>query len=179
MNTAYKPVAKKKRAVGATVPAESLTVGQFRRPEGILDDLPDVPVHVGYCEYGERLTKERWDKMAEESILQPEERKIANWVIMRNEKSFSWTDKERGRFKAEYIPPYKIPTIAHTPWRDKPIPIPPAAIDQITAKIQDKIETGVYEPSQGSYLSSIFVVKKKDGDYRFVHNMQTLNLVTV
>jgi len=117
--------------------------------------------------------------MVEESILQPEERKIANWVIKKSEKTFSWTDEERGRFKEEYIPPYKIPTIAHTPWRDRPIPIPPAAVDQITAKIQDKIKTGVYEPSQGSYLSSIFVVKKKDGDYRFVHNMQTLNSVTV
>jgi transposase InsO family protein len=117
--------------------------------------------------------------MVQESVLEEEERKLANWVIMRNEKSFSWTDEERGRFKEEFIPPYKIPTIEHTPWRDKPIPVPPAALQEVTEKIKDRIRTGVYEPSQGSYSSSIFVVKKKDGSYRFVHNMQTLNSITV
>lgn len=93
--------------------------------------------------------------------------------------SLSWTDDEKGMFKTEYIPPYKIATVEHVPWKDKPIPIPPSAAKEITAKIRDKVNNGTYEPSQGSYSSSILVVRKKDGSYRFVHNLQTLNSVTV
>lgn len=179
MNAAYKPVDKKKRAVGGTVPAEALTVGKFRRPSILLQDLPILPTRVEKLEFGERLTEERWKEVVKESLLNEEEAKIANWILLQNEKSLSWNDEEKGMFKEEYIPPYKIPTIEHVPWREKPIPMPPAAAEEITAKIRDKIKAGVYEPSQGSYSSSIFVVKKTDGSYRFVHNMQTLNSITV
>lgn len=141
--------------------------------------MPAVPIRVEGYTFGDRLTEERWLAIEQESILSPEEKKIANRVLMNNEASLAWTDEEKGMFKREYIPPYKIPTVEHTPWRDKMIPIPPSAQKEITGKIREKIKSGTYEPSQGSYSSSIFVVKKKDGTYRFVHNLQTLNSITV
>ena len=161
------------------MPAESLTVQKFRRPENLYGDMPPVPTQVDDCVFGKRLTEERWLAIEQESVLFPEEKKIANRVLMNNEISLAWTDDEKGMFKEEFIPPYKIPTIEHTPWRDKNIPIPPSAQKEITAKIREKINNGTYEPSQGSYSSSIFVVRKKDGTYRFVHNLQTLNSITV
>lgn len=81
---------------------------------------------------------------------------------MKNEKSFSWKDEERGEFKEEYIPPCKIPTIAYTPWGDKPIPIPPAAIDPITAKVQDKLKAGIYELVH-RILSELYFCGQEEG----------------
>jgi len=42
-----------------------------------------------------------------------------------------------------------------------------------------KIEAGVYEQSQSSYRSQWFVVQKKNGKLRIVHDLQPLNQVTI
>ena len=45
--------------------------------------------------------------------------------------------------------------------------------------IKKKIAAGVYEPSDTSYCSRWFCVKKKNGSLRIVHNLQPLNAVTI
>ena len=143
------------------------------------DDLPEVPPRVSQLEFGERLTQERWEDIVRESVLSPEEAKIANRVLMNNEGSLAWTDSERGMFLSEYIPPYKIPTTEHVPWRERTVPIQKSIQKEVTAKIRERLANGTYEPSQSSYSSSIFVVAKKTGGFRFVHNLQTLNSITI
>jgi len=46
--------------------------------------------------------------------------------------------------------------------------------------LRDKIAAGVYEPSQSSYRSPWFCVKKKDsGKVRIVHDLQPLNAISI
>ena len=87
------------------MPSESLTVQSFRRPVNMYNDMPPVPTWVESCVFGKRLTEERWLAIKQESVLSPEEKKIANQVLMNNEMSLAWTDDKKGMFKSEYIPP--------------------------------------------------------------------------
>lgn len=45
--------------------------------------------------------------------------------------------------------------------------------------LKEKIDAGVYEPSQASYRSKWFCVLKKNGKLRIVHDLQPLNRVTI
>ena len=130
---------------------------------------------------GSRLTQECFDNLDFHSsdFLWPEEAKLAAHVLKVNEKALAWTEIERGCFKDEYFSPVKIPTIAHTPWVQKNIPIPTGLLDKVIDIFKEKIAAGVYEPSDASYRSCWFCVPKKNGSLRLVHNLQPLNAVTI
>ncbi|KNZ79613.1 hypothetical protein J132_08998 [Termitomyces sp. J132] len=73
-----------------------------------------------------------------------------------------------------------MPVIPHTPWVLKDIPIAPGLCDKICKMIKQKIEAGVYEPSNSSYCSQWFTVLKKDGEsLHIVHSLEPLNKVTI
>jgi transposase InsO family protein len=82
-------------------------------------------------------------------------------------------------FADDYFSPYIIPTVDHIPWTYKNIPIPPGIRNEVVEIIREKIAAGVYEPSQASYRSQWFCVKKKSGKLRIVHDLQPLNGVTI
>jgi hypothetical protein len=128
-----------------------------------------------------RLTQERLDdlKLNKFDFLWPEEVKLASFVLKTNECALAWTDDERGRFRDEYFNPVKIPTIAHIPWAVKNNPIPRGIVDEVIEVLKRKIAAGVYEPSDASYRSGFFCVKKKNGSLRLVHDLQPLNRVTI
>ncbi len=101
------------------------------------------------------------------------------FMSIQNE-GFAWDDMEHGHFKEEYFPPVTIPTVEHTPWIQKNIPIPPGIFDQVCKIIKTKIDAGVYEPLNSSYRSRWFCVVKKDGkSLRLVHSLEPLNAVTI
>jgi len=52
-------------------------------------------------------------------------------------------------------------------------------MDDVIDVIKKKIAAGVYEPSDASYRSRWFCVKKKNGSLRIVHDLQPLNAVTI
>ena len=52
-------------------------------------------------------------------------------------------------------------------------------IERRSYACSEKIEGGVYEPTQSSYCSKWFCVKKKNGDLRIVHDLQKLNSITI
>ncbi|KNZ77665.1 hypothetical protein J132_04484 [Termitomyces sp. J132] len=85
-----------------------------------------------------------------------------------------------GRLKEEFFPPVVMPVIPHTPWVLKNITIAPGLSNKICQMIKQKIEAGVYEPSNPSYRSQWFTVLKKDGEsLRIVHSLEPLNKVTI
>ena len=100
-------------------------------------------------------------------------------ILKLNEKALAWTDAERGSFREDYFLPVKIPTVAHTPWVLKNIPIPTGIMDDVIDIIKKKITAGVYEPSDASYHSRWFCIKKKNGSLCIVHDLQPLNAVTI
>ena len=102
------------------------------------------------------------------------------WMVFNHETAFAWTATECGRLDDQYFPPVKIPTIPHTPWILRNIPIPPLSWDQAIQIIKDQITSGMYEPSATAYQSRWFCVLKQDGKtLRLVHNLQPLNAVTI
>ena len=73
-----------------------------------------------------------------------------------------------------------IPTVEHTPWVHKNIPIPPGIYKEVCKMVQRKKAAGTYEPSNLSYRSRWFTVIKKDGkSLRIVHSLEPLNAVTI
>ena len=93
---------------------------------------------------------------------------------------FAWNDSERGHFHEDFFPPVEIPTIAHEPWVLRNIPIPPGLYKEVCQLIQNKIDAGVFKPSNSSYHSRWFTVTKKDGkSLRIVQSLEPLNAVTI
>ncbi len=112
-------------------------------------------------------------------FLWPEEERLAQHILKLNERALAWTESERGKFREDYFAPVKIPTIAHAPWIQGNIPIPTGIMDDVIELLKQKIAAGVYEPSDTSYRSRWFCVKKKSGALRIIHDLQPLNAVTI
>jgi len=157
----YKPVALKVKPVLGTLPE------RFRITREIVGDplqgMPKLPEHPPEFEPRGRYTLERKEKLDmahKEGFLWPEERKLMHWLIGEQNKAFAWDDTERGKFKEEYFPPVEILTVAHIPWVEKPFRIPPAIHEEVCKMIKRKMDAGVYEPSNSSYRSRWFCVKR-------------------
>ena len=140
-----------------------------------------LPTHLPPFTPGIRLTQERLDdlKLNKYDFLWPNEVKLTQHILQINEKALAWTEAERGCFCDEYFSPVKIPTIAHTLWVHKNIPIPTGILDNVIDLFKKKIVASVYEPSDASYRSRWFCVPKKNGKLRIVHDLQPLNAVTI
>ena len=176
---AYKKVAKKVRPVPTTLPEDFCNIRRI--PEDPLLSLPPLPIHPPNFVSGQRLTQERLDalELNRFDFLWPEELKLLQHVLLLNETGLAWTDEEQGWFRDKYFSPVKIPVIEHVPWAHKNIPIPYGILDEVIQIFKDKIVAGVYKPSDASYRSPFFCVKKKSGALCLVHNLQPLNAITV
>jgi len=162
------------------MPAEYRVVRQL--PEDPLAGMPELPTHPPEFIPGSRFTRDRANKLDLDPAnwLWPEELKLIRWLVRIHERAFAWCASERGRLNETYFPPYKIPTVPHTPWSQRNIPIPPATLGEVIRIIKEKIASGVYEPSTAAYRSRWFCVVKKDGkSLRLVHDLQPLNAVTI
>jgi len=160
---AYKKAAKKVHPVAATLPKDFRIIQ--RCPEDLLLSLPSLTTHPPPFTPGPRLTLECLNdlKINKYNFLWPKEVKLAQHVLKLNEKALAWTEAKRGRFRDDYFSPVKIPTIAHTPWVHKNIPIPTGILDKVIDILKQKITSGVYKPSDASYRSQWFCIKKKNG----------------
>ncbi|VDC00593.1 unnamed protein product [Peniophora sp. CBMAI 1063] len=176
---AYKPVDRKIRPVPGIFPQEAAV--ERRIPEDPLLSLPTLPTHPPDFEPTERLTRERLElvKLNEDGFLLPEEVKLFEYILRLCDKSLAFSDEERGTLRQDYFSDYIIPTVPHIPWTHKNIPIPPGIEPQVIDMLREKIRAGVYEPAQSSYRSRWFCVVKKNGKLRIVHDLQTLNGVTI
>ena len=176
----YKPVAKKIRPIATTLPAH------FRIRRNIIGDplstMPELArVPPPFIPTG-RYTQERRDRLHQDhaAILWPAELGLVDDFMCKHNRAFAWDDSERGRFRSDFFPPVEFPVVAHTPWVLKNIPIPPGLYNEVCAIIKEKIDAGVYEPSNSSYRSRWFCVLKKDGkSLRLVHSLEPLNAVTI
>jgi len=176
----YKPVALKVKPVIGELP------DKFRIIRNIIGDplehLPTLnpkPPPFAPCGRYTQERKELFDK-SNEGFLLPAERDLLHHFMMLHQDGFAWNDAERGHFREDFFPPIDIPVIAHTPWVLRNIPIPPGIYDEVCRLIQQKLDAGVFEPSNSSYRSRWFCVVKKDGkSLRIVQSLEPLNKVTI
>ncbi|KIM35529.1 hypothetical protein M413DRAFT_14527, partial [Hebeloma cylindrosporum] len=177
---AYKKAADKVRPVATTLPEDFRIVRRI--PSDPLANMPMLPTHPPEFTPGKRYTQERKDNMKAnpDGFLWPEEEKLIHHIIKIHEMGFAWNEMEKGKFTSDYFDPVVFPTIEHIPWSLKNIPIPPGIYDKVIKILKDKINSGVYEPSNSSYRSRWFCVLKKDGkSLRLVHDLQPLNAVAI
>ena len=71
-----------------------------------------------------------------------------------------------------------IKTISHTPPACKPYPQPDKE-EAMYNIIQEFLQAGLIAESHSPYAASAILVKKKDGQYRFVVDYKRLNLITI
>ena len=177
----YKPVALKVRPVYTELPDNFRIRREIRGDP--LEYMPQLnPCPPDFTPTG-RYTQERkeaLDLVHKGDFLWPEERKLFHHLMMEQNQAFAWDDTERGRFREDFFPPVVIPTVEHSPWVYRNIPIPSGIFEEVCKIVQKKIEAGVYEPSNASYRSRWFTVAKKDGkSLRIVHSLEPLNAVTI
>ena len=177
--TAYKRVDRKVRPVPGVFPEDAKVIRKF--PEDPLASLVSLPFSPPEFKENGRLTAERLEAMDinPDKFLWPEEEKLFSHILQIHQNAFVFEDRQRGTFREDYFSPYIIPVIEHEPWAFPNIPIPPGIRDRVIELLKEKIEAGVYEPSQSSYRSRWFCVLKKSGKLRLVHDLQPLNKITI
>ena len=177
----YKPVAQKIKPVYQELPDQYRIIRDIKGDP--LEGMPELSLNPPEFTPTGRYTqdrKEQMDKAHSGNFLWPEERKLVHQLVAQQNEAFAWEDSERGRFRADFFPDIEIPTIEHTPWVLKNIPIPPGMHERVMEFIRVKLEAGTYEPSNSSYRSRWFTVMKKDGkSFRIVHSLEPLNAVTI
>ena len=176
---AYKKAAKKVHPIAASLPEDFCII--WHCPKDPLLSLPKLPSHPPKFTPGPHLTQECYDalKLNKSDFLWPEEVKLAAHVLRANKMALAWTEAKQGRFCDDYFSLVKIPTVAHTPWVHKNIPIPIGLLDKVIDIFKEKIAASVYEQSNALYCSCWFCVPKKNGSLWLVHDLQPLNAVTV
>lgn len=177
----YKPVALKVRPVYGDLPEKYRLKREITGDP--LKDMPTLPQQPSEFTPTGRYTEERKeivDKIHKGNFLSNEERKFMHHFMMVQSDAFAWDDSERGSFKHEFFPPVEVPIVEHKVWVEKSIPIPRGQLEQVCKIIKQKIDAGVYEPSNASYRTKFFGVVKKDGkSIRLVHSLEPLNAVTI
>jgi len=177
--TAYKPVGKKVHPVPRAFPEEAST--KLYHP--VLDrdpyETPLRAVGMPKFEFGGRLTEERVAKIKFGDTLSPEEKELALAMLRLREKALSDSPEERGCFKSTVVDPVNAVTVEHEAWKERPLPITASRRDAIIELLRERLASGIYERSNSAYSSKWFVVEKKNGKLRIVHDLQRLNGVTV
>ena len=177
--TAYKRVDQKVNPVSGTFPEEARV--HRRIPIDPLLSLPKLATVCPPLVDTPRMNQERLAKLEINStgFLWPQEVELFSQVMWLNQNAIAFEEDERGTLKESYFTPYIIPTVPHTAWEYRNIPIPPGIRDKVIELLKHKINAGVYEPSQSAYRSRWFCVLKKNGKLRIVHDLQPLNKVTI
>ena len=175
----YKKVSDKVRPIAGLIP-EHL---QPRRcmPRDPLLTLPILPHHPPTFHPTAKITTERMEELDIDNHkeLLPEERKLLQHILRINERSIAFGDGDIGTFHQSYFTDYRIPVVGHRPWVEKNIPLAKGRYNDIIRALKDKIRAGVYEEANTVYRSRWFGVGKKDGGIRLVHDLQSLNKVTL
>jgi hypothetical protein len=109
-----------------------------------LENMLVLPMHPPGFVPGLRYTQERYKKLQlnPDGFLWPEEEKLAHHLVKEQEECLSWVEEEKGEFRQDFFPPVRIPTVPHTPWVYKNIPIPPGLHNELVKIICDKIVSG-------------------------------------
>ncbi|KAJ8488793.1 hypothetical protein ONZ45_g13828 [Pleurotus djamor] len=176
---AYKTVDKKVKPVAGVFPESA----KVRRsiPEDPLRTLKPLPTHPPEFIPTKKVTLERMEALQvnKDNFLQSEEEKLFKYILCENEDALAFEEQDRGTLRKDYFSDYIMPTVPHTPWEFKNIPIPPGIRDTVIEMLKSKIDAGVYEPCQSSYRGRWFCVLKKNGSLRIVHDLQPLNGVSI
>jgi hypothetical protein len=172
----YKSIALKVKPVIGELP------DKFRIIQNIIGNplqdlliLPTKPPTFTPTGHYTQEHKDLFDKL-NPGFLLPAERDLLHYFMMIHNNGFTWKTSEQGHFREDFFPPIDILVISHKPWVQHNIQILPGLYDELCWLVKDKIDAGVFEPSNSSYRSRWFVVVKKDGKLLWiVQSLEPLN----
>jgi hypothetical protein len=92
-------------------------------------------------------------------------------------------------FQDVFAPPVGYPPVRHcdheiplipgaSPIQIRPYRYPPAVKDEIKWQVLDMLQSGLIQPSNSPFSSTVLLVKKKDGSFRFCVDFRQLNAIT-
>ena len=177
---------KKYKPVACKVPVLKDLPTKFRIIQNIKGDplasLPVLNLHpVSFTPTG-RYTqgrKEQFDRNNSHFLL-PDKRALLHNFMMSYNEAFAWDNSERGHFHKDFFPPIDIPVVPHEPWVERNIQIPPGMYNELCKLVKQKIDAGIFKPSNSLYQSRWFCVLKKDGKLLWiVQSLEPLNKVTI
>lgn len=130
---------------------------------------------------GSRLTPERLAQMKiGDGFLSEEERMLFVDILYEFEGVLAFEDSEMGCLHESIEPPVIVHTVPHVPWQQRNLRLPKAMQEAAMKIIQEKLENGTLEYSQGPYRSRYFLVAKKTvGEWRFINDVQPMNKITI
>lgn len=175
----YKPVDRRVKPVSGTFPQDALVQRAF--PHAPLEGLPKLSKIPPNFIPSTHISEERLKliNINGDGFLWPEEEKLFIQVMLANERTLAFEETDRGTLREDYFSPYIMPTIPHTAWEERNIPIPPGIKNKVIELLRHKMDAGVYEHCQSAYRSKWFCVLKKTGKLRIVHDLQALNAVSI
>lgn len=131
---------------------------------------------------GSRLTPERLQQIqiGGDGFLTEAEKQLFTDILFEFEGALAFDDSEMGLLDASIEPPVVVHTVPHTPWQQNSHRLPKAMQEEAAEIIQEKLDHGLYEFSQGPYRGRYFLVEKKEpSKWRLVNDVQPMNKVTI
>ena len=146
-----------------------------------IKDLPTLLTDPPRFKHTGCYTKEQRDKFdkAHPSFLWPPEWHLLHCFMMIYNDVFAWDNSEHGHFREDFFFPADISVIPHKPWIQHNIPIPPGLYEELCKVVKQKLDAGVFEPSNCSYQSRWFCILKKDGKLLHIVQLEPLSQVTI
>jgi hypothetical protein len=177
----YKPVTKKGKPIGATLPEEFCIVRNVQGdPLADLHMLSPFPIDFSPTGRYDQASFDIIEKNHLHRFLTAKEQRFMHHFMMIHQDGFAWNETQKGSFCKDFFPPVRMPITEHVPWVLQNIPIPPGIYNAILNVVREKIAAGVYKQSNLSYRSLWFTVLcKGGGKLRIVHDLQPLNAVTI
>ena len=125
-----------------------------------LKDLPTLPTDPPKFKPTGCYTWEKKDKFDEvhPGFLWPPEQHLLHYFMMIHNDAFAWDNSECGHFREDFFPPVNIPISykPYKPWIQCNIPIPPGIYEELCKVVKQKLDAGVFKPSNSSYRSRWF-----------------------
>jgi hypothetical protein len=113
----YKPVAKKAKPIGATLPEEFRIVRNIQGDP--LADLPILsPFPIDFLPTGcyDQASFDIIEKNHLHGFLTTEERRFMHHFMMIHQDGFAWNETQKGSFHKDFFPPVCMPITEHVPW---------------------------------------------------------------
>jgi len=111
--------------------------------------------------------------------LSKQERQLFIDILFEHEGAIAFNDSEIGSLNPDIEPLVTIHTIPHVPWQQQNLRLPRAIQQEAARQVYEKLKSRTLEFSQGPYRFRYFLVEKKNGEYRFINDVQALNKVTI
>ncbi|MCO5551331.1 hypothetical protein L7F22_004832 [Adiantum nelumboides] len=168
VETKYKNVAKKVNPVASPLPPNN----REKVEQASFQPSLRNPKMIGH-----KFTQESFKELQIgcEGFLTLEEKKCFEEMLAKHGKAFAFEPHEIGCVDPSIVAPMVIFTIPHVPWNLRPIPVPKAHLPKLVELLNEKIKMGILEPSCAPYSNRWFTVPKKNGDLRFIQDMQPVN----